>query len=243
MICQNCQAQVADDLVFCTECGSRLHETVSEEKTVVMPESVVTKVEEAKPRPTLKIATIIVGVIALLTVLGVGALMFFNPFAAKPVSQNTTPKPTKTPTPKPSNQNKTANLPANNSNTNADLTNVNTNNSSNENTEKEPPKLKKIVVDERINIYADSSVAFPFTVDEEAKIVGKTEVLQGEQFEGYVFLQEVYDENGVKPEMKVFSFESGDVEQVLPKGNYVLVFANNNEKEVSLKTKFTQTPQ
>lgn len=243
MICQNCQAQVADDLVFCTECGSRLHETISSEKTNLMPESVVTRVEETKPNSTLKIATIIVGILALLAVFGVAALMIFNPLATKPVSQNTTPKPFRTPTPKPANQNKTANLPANNSNTNADSTNVNTNNLSNENTEKEPPKLKKVVVDEKINIYADSSVAFSFTVDEEAKIVGKSEILQGEQFEGYVFLQEVYDENGVKPDFKMFSFDTGDVEQVLPKGNYVLVFANNNENEVSLKSNFTLVPQ
>lgn len=243
MICQNCQSNVADDLVFCTECGSRLHETISTEKTVIMPPSVVTKVTEAKSNSRLKIATIIAGILALLTVVGVGALLLFNPFSPKPISQNSTPKPSRTPTLKPANQNKAANIPVNNSNTNNNSSNKNANDSNNENTEKEPPKLEKSILNERINIYADSSVAFPFTVDEDAKIAGKTEIVNGEQFEGYVFLQEVYDENGVKPEMKVFSFESGEVEQFLPKGNYVLVFANNNETEVSLKSKFTQIQQ
>jgi hypothetical protein len=243
MICQNCRTEVADDLVFCTECGSRLHETISSQKTVIMPESVVTKVEEVKPKSTLKVATIIVGIIALFTVLGVAALMFFNPFAAKPVSQNTTPKPSRTPTAKPVNQNKNANISANNSNANVELTNVNSNISENANANKEPPKLATVIFDDRINLYADSSSAYSFTVrDDLVKIEGEAEILSGEQFEGYVFLQQVYDEHGVKPEMKMFSFETNKVQQFLPKGDYVLVLANSDGKGVSLKGKFTQTP-
>ena len=243
MICQNCQSEVADDLVFCTECGSRLHETVSSVETVVMPKPPVTQTDELKPNKTLKIATIIVGIIALLTILGLAAIMVFNPFSQKPVAQNTTPKPSKTSTPKPANQNKNANVIANNSNANDNLANVNSNTSTNENTAKEPPKLAEVILDDRLNIYADSSVAYSFTVDDDlAKIVGSAEITRGEQFEGYVFLQQVYDENQVNPDKKIFSFETGQVEQYLPKGDYVLVLANSDGKGVSVNAKFTMTP-
>ena len=47
MICQNCNAQVDDDLIFCTNCGER--QVVPTEQTVLMNESVVTKVANAKP--------------------------------------------------------------------------------------------------------------------------------------------------------------------------------------------------
>ena len=245
MICQNCKKEVDDDLVFCTECGSRLHETVSSAKTVVIPEPMVTQAEAEKPNSTLKIATIIVGIIAFFAVLGVGALLVFNPFSPKPVSQNSTPKPSRTPTPKPANQNKTANIPVNNSNTNTDWTNVNSNNSANQNTEKELPKTKKVILDERVNVDADAHVAFPFKVTEDVKIVGEVEILNGEQYEGFVFLQEIYDEHSVDSTYKIFSFDSNqgksaELEQFLPKGDYVLVFANNDGQGVSVKTKFTQ---
>jgi hypothetical protein len=106
-----------------------------------------------------------------------------------------------------------------------------------------PPGETKIL-DEQINVDADAHIAFPFRVKEETvKIVGDVEILYGEQLEGYVFLQEVYDENGVNADAKMFSFDTNKVEQYLVKGNYVLVFANNDGNGVSVKAKFTQIPQ
>lgn len=49
MICQNCQATVDNDLIFCTNCGERLPETKSESQTVLLKDSVVTKTSIEKP--------------------------------------------------------------------------------------------------------------------------------------------------------------------------------------------------
>ena len=241
MICNNCQKEVDNDLVFCTECGARLHETISGSQTVIQPESVVTKVSQSTPKPksNLKWIALIVALITLPASLGIIFLIYKNlsnqQVSNKPANNSANTANRKTPS-----QNKTANTPVNISN--ADWTNTNSK-VTNENTEKESPKPPKVIIDERINIYADSSIAFPFTVDEQVKIIGKTEIVHGEKFAGYVFLQEVYDEHQVNPNYKVFSFEGDQVEQFLPKGNYVLVFADSDGKGVSLKTKFTITPQ
>lgn len=241
MICQNCQKEVDNDLVFCTECGARLHETISNAQTVIIPDSVVTKTSHPVPKPKSNLIWIalIVALIALPASLGIIFLIYKNlsnqQVSNKPANNSANTANRKTP-----NQNKTVNTPVNISNT--DWTNTNSK-VTNENTEKESPKPPKVIIDERINIYADSSIAFPFTVDEQAKIIGKTEIVNGEKFAGYVFLQEVYDEHQVNPNFKVFSFEGDQVEQFLPKGNYVLVFADSDGKGVSLQTKFTLTPQ
>ena len=84
--------------------------------------------------------------------------------------------------------------------------------------------------------------------EENVKIIGEVEIVNGEQYEGYVFLQEIYDEKSVNPDYQMFGFDSyqsksAKIEQILPKGDYVLVFANKDGQGVSLQVKFSQTPQ
>ena len=43
MICQNCHSEVDNDPVFSTNCGARLHETVSQMPTAALNDSVATK--------------------------------------------------------------------------------------------------------------------------------------------------------------------------------------------------------
>lgn len=243
MICQNCQAEVDNDLVFCTECGSRLHQTVSNAQTVVMPESVVTKISETIPQKkssSLKWIALVVGIVVVIALPASLIIAYFalsnpNKTVANKSANNTSANK------KSSNQNKTANVVTNQPNSANDWSNK-TQNNSNENVSLKPKETK--IIDEQINVDAGGNIAFPFKVREGmVKMVGETEILNGDQFEGYVFLQEVYDENGVQPDKKVFSFDSDKSEQYLTKGNYVLVFVNGDGKGVSLKTKFTLIPQ
>lgn len=240
MICQNCQAEVDNDLVFCTECGSRLHQTISNAQTVVMPESVVTKVSETIPQKkssSLKWVALAVGIVVIIAVPASLFIAYFalnknNSVSNKSSNNSSINKKT-------SNQNKTANV-VNKQNSETDWSNKTQNKESNVLLK---PKETKII-DEQINVDANSNIAFPFKVREGmVKLDGETEILNGDQFEGFVFLQEVYDENGVNPNKKIFSFDTDKAEQYLPKGNYVLVFVNGDGKGVSLKTRFTLTPQ
>lgn len=243
MICQSCQAEVDNDLVFCTECGSRLHQTISNAQTVVMPESVVTKVSESIPpkkSSSLKWVMLAIGIVVVIAVPASLLIAYFALSNSNKSVANKSPNNSSSANKKPGNQNKPANVISNDQNSANDWSNKSQNNESNVSLK---PKETKII-DEQISIDADGNIAFPFKVREGmVKMVGETEILNGDQFEGYVFLQEVYDENGVDPDKKVFSFDSDKAEQYLTKGNYVLVFVNSDGKGVSLKTKFTMTPQ
>lgn len=252
MICQNCKKEVDNDLVFCTECGSRLHQTVSDAQTVIMPESVVTKATQPieKPKSTLKLVAITAGIVLVIGIPISLVIAYFALNNSKPQA-NKTPVNSSTPANrKTSNQNKSANSLANNSNS-ANNWNLNANSqTANENTNSNV-SLKASetkILDERVNIDADSHIAFPFKVEGDIKIVGEVEILEGEQYEGFVFLQEVYDEHSVDSTYKMFSFDVNQgkiaqIEQFLPKGNYVLVFANNDGNGASIKAKFKQIQQ
>lgn len=253
MICQNCQSEVDNDLVFCTECGSRLQQTISNAQTVIMPESVVTKVttnQPEKPKSSFKWLAIVLGIIVAIAI-PISLIIAYFALNSSKSNSNKTPVNSSTPSnKKPNNQNKPANSLANNTNSsnnwnqNANLEANSENNNSNVSLKASETKI----LDERVNIDADGHIAFPFKVGGDIKIVGEVEILEGEQYEGFVFLQEVYDEYSVDSTYKMFSFDINQgktaiIEQYLPKGNYVLVFTNNDGKGASVRAKFTQIQQ
>lgn len=253
MICQNCQTEVANDLVFCTECGSRLHQTISDAQTVIMPESVVTKATAPpieKPKSNFKWLAIVLGIIVAIVIPLSLIITYFALNSTKPNANNKPINSSTTTNRKANNQNKTANSLVNNLNSannwNLNDKSNNTNENTNSNVSLKASETK--ILDERVNIDADGHIAFPFKVGGDIKIVGEVELLDGEQYEGFVFLQEVYDEHSVDSTYKMFSFDvnqgkTAQVEQFLPKGNYVLVFSNSDGKGASLKAKFTQIQQ
>src|SRR5262245_60806691 len=119
MICQNCKAEVEDDLIFCTNCGERLFETTNQAQTVLLNDSVVTKPSvKASPKPPskLKWLALIVSLVAIpATLFGVYLLINSN---NRQVSQNLSKPNTPISTPRKTNSNKNAN---------ADITDKNTN--------------------------------------------------------------------------------------------------------------------
>ena len=236
MICQNCQSQVDNDLIFCTNCGERISGTKSEPKTARINDSVVTQnasVNVPKASSNLKWFALIIALIAIpVTIFGVYLLMNPN---EKTIIQNTT-KPN-SPTQK-TTQNQTTNLDSFHKNVNADNANANQSNA-NTNT----PTKEIEIINERIEIDAKSSYAKSFTIKTEtAKIVGDVEVLQGETITGYVYLQTAYDEHFPDPNFKMFSFgeaKKSIVDATLIKENYVLVFANDSDESVVIQSKIS----
>lgn len=250
MNCQNCQTEVANDLVFCTECGSRLHQTISDAQTVILPESVVTKATEPikKPKSALKILGIIIGIVVVLVIPISLIIAYFALNNPKAPANKTTVNNSNSTNRKTSNQNKSANTLVNNSANNWNLNSNSESNTENTNANIRLKAEETKILDERVNIDANGHIAFPFKVSGDIKIVGEVEILEGEQYEGFVFLQEVYDEHSVDSTYKMFSFDVNQgkiakIEQYLPKGNYVLVFANNDGNGASLKAKFAQIKQ
>lgn len=236
MICQNCQAQVDDDLIFCTNCGERLFATNAQ--TVLMNDSAFTKTANKTPRKSsskIKWIALIVALIAIpVSIFGVYLLM--NASKNSQISQNVNKpnSPAQSPTRKANNnQNSIKNV--SNPNANSANTNLNENTSS--------PKNKSEIMNERIEIAPKSNYAVPFKVtDETVKIVGKVEVLEGEKIKGFVYLQKEFDEHFPDEIYKVFSFDGAkeiDVNQTLVKENYVLVFVNDGEKSVIIHGKFS----
>src|SRR5215213_3585729 len=113
MICRNCQTEVDDDLIFCTNCGERLFQTKEEVPTVLISEPVYKKPDAAKPLKTssnLKWVALIVALIAIpASIFGILLLQSQNRQSALNATQ------TKTPTPSPTrkantNQNSNANV-------------------------------------------------------------------------------------------------------------------------------------
>ena len=236
MICQNCQSQVDNDLIFCTNCGERISGTNTQAKNTLMNDSVVTQNSaEIAPKSSsnLKWFALIIALIAIpASIFGVYLLM--NPNEKQTVQNTTKPN---SPTQK-TTQNQTTNLDSFHKNVNADNANANQSNA-NTNT----PAKEIEIINERIEIDAKSSYAKSFTIKTEtAKIIGDVEVLKGETITGYVYLQTLYDEHFPDPNFKMFSFgeaKKSIVDATLIKENYVLVFANDSDESVIIKSKIS----
>lgn len=235
MICQKCGANVADDLIFCTECGERLHEPTKENPTILMNDSVVTKISSAKEvRPSSNLKWI--ALIAALIAIPVSLFIAYQLFSAKQTDQsaanvNSKPvvKPSNSPNTKPkANSNAQTNVSGANenaANTNADWANANL-----PSEENSSDVAQTEIWNERIEIAPGKHYAVPFKTTGNAKITGNVKLLDGESIEGYVYLQSEYDEHFPDATYKVFSFEGDEdasIEQTLVKENYVLVFVNN----------------
>ncbi|HEY0458883.1 MAG TPA: zinc ribbon domain-containing protein [Pyrinomonadaceae bacterium] len=234
MICRNCQAEVDDDLIFCTNCGERLFEPPEDTPTVLMTEPVYTTPNKPKPPKTssrLKWLALTLALCAIpASIFGVYLLM--NSQNNLPVARNSNKPNTPNPTPaRRSNTNQNAN--ANTANANR----ANTNQSAN--TTNNPSKIE--IMNERIEIAPQSHYARPFEVKEEtAKFTGKMTISQGEKIDGFVYLKQTYEENFPDETFKMFSFgNSFEVRQTLVKENYVLVFVNNTDKPATILANFS----
>ena len=237
MICQNCHANVDNDLIFCTNCGERLLETKSESQTVLIKDAVVTKTsieKPLKPSSNLKWVALIVALMAIpASIFGVYLLM--NQNRPQQVSQNTSkpniPKPTATPKAN-TNQNSTANV--SNSNTAAD---------SNANANTAEPDTKIEVMNERIEIAPKEHYTVPFEIEKEnIKLVGEAKLLEGEKITGYVYLQKSYDEYFPDPTYKMFSFEgrkAAEIKAALVEEKYVLIFVNDTDNPMIIQGTFS----
>lgn len=236
MICQNCQANVDDDLIFCTNCGERLFETKSEAQTVLLNDSIVTKTSIEKPQKSGSNAKWIALTVALIaipaSIFGVYLLMNQNRSQVSPNTNNAkSPAPTATRKIN-ANQNNDANV----SNSNTANTNVN-------NTNSENPKEKTEVMNERIEIAPKEHYAVAFEIEKEnTKLVGEAKLLEGEKITGFVYLQKSYDEYFPDPTYKMFSFEgrkSAEIKAALVEEKYVLIFVNNTDKPVIIQGNFS----
>jgi hypothetical protein len=240
MICQNCHSEVDNDLVFCTNCGARLHEAVSQIRHVLPEDPVATKVSAISSSPqksNLKWIALIVVLIIVPSSLFVGYLLL------KPESQQTTQNVSqpKTPVSSPTNNQNTSssiidsNLdPANsNSEKNVQTTDASTNSE------------KTNLWGERVGISPNSNYAVPFKIEEKsAKVAGDIRLVQGEPIVGYVFLKEVYEEHYVDPNYKVFDFnvaKDSSIEQTLPGSDYVLIFVNQTQKSATIQGSIFKT--
>lgn len=233
MICRNCQADVDNDLIFCTNCGERLFQPSEATPTVVINEPRPTEPVKAKPAKSssrLKWVALIIALVAIpASIFGI----FLLRQSQKQVTVNTATPP-KTPTAtvtRKANTNQNAN--ANVSNTNRANQNANAPNNS-EKTE---------VMNERIEIAPKDHYAVPFEVDNEtARLKGKATVLEGEKVEVILYIQSEYDKYFPDPDHKVASFETRkteDFDQVLVKEEYVLVFINKSDKPIVIRGEFS----
>lgn len=233
MICQNCQTEVDDDLIFCTNCGARLFEQQTEEPTILLKEPVYpipAKTKPAKSSSNLKWVALIIALIAIpASIFGVYLLTISQ--RNSPVSQNIN-KP-KTPTATPTRKANT------NQNSNANVSNANVN-AANSNANSKKPANKTEIMNERLEIAPKSHQTVPFAVKTEtARITGKITVLEGEKIEGFVYLKKSYDEHFPDENFKMFSFSSAlEVRQTLVEEKYVLVFVNDTEKPVVIQGNF-----
>lgn len=240
MICRNCNAQVDDDLIFCTNCGVRL--VVPTGRTVSMNDSIVTKVAGAKPPKSssnLKWLALIVALIAIpASIFGVYLLM--NSSKNSQVAQNLNKQtaPVQTPTRKTeANQNSNANI--SNANISAENTNAaNTNLNSNLST----PPIETEVMNERIEIAPKTHYAKPFKIEGDTKtFIGQVELLQGETYKGFIYLQSQYDEHFPDELYKMFSFgeeKKSEIKSTLVPEDYVLVFVNETDKSIIIRGNF-----
>lgn len=235
MICQNCQATVDNDLIFCTNCGERLSETKSNSQTVLLKDSVITKNSLEKPPPSssnLKWLALIVALFAIpASIFGVYLLTNQNrPQVSKNTNKPNLTKPTATPKAN-SNQNSTANI----SNSNNEISNENAN------TAESNAKIE--VMNERIEIAPKEHYTVPFAIEKEnIKLVGEAKLLEGEKITGFVYLQKSYDEYFPDPIYKMFSFEgrkSAEIKAALVEEKYVLIFVNDTDKPMVIQGNFS----
>lgn len=243
MICNNCQNVVDDDLVFCTECGARLHETLSQTPTVLINEPVVTQKEIAPhPKSNLKWFVLLAALIALpISIFGLYLLLNLRkPPVPANVNKQTTPSvsPTRKANTNQTNQNVNSNSNSNsggtNSTPNSNLANTNTN-------VDEPQSTSVVMWKERIEIEPNSHYAVPFELEQDGTIIGKVEAVQGSPIEGYVYFQQQFDEHFPDSDFKMFSFggeKKAETKQHLLKENYVLVFVNKSESSVMIEGEF-----
>ncbi len=242
MICQNCQAIVDNDLIFCTNCGERLSETKSESQTVLLKDSVVTKTsieQSPKPSSNLKWVALIVALLAIpASIFGIYLLMNSN---NQQVSQNTNKlnKPVASP-PRKSNPTQNLNVNLSNENNNSTYTNANeiTANANSSNT------ITKIeVMNERIEIAPKEHYTVPFEVEKaNVKLIGEAKLLEGEKIAGFVYLQKSYDEYFPDPTYKMFSFEgrkTAEIKASLVEEKYVLIFVNDTDKPMIIQGNFS----
>lgn len=242
MICQNCGAQVDNDLIFCTNCGVRL--VVPTAQTVSMRDSVVAKNVDAKPPKSssnIKWLALIVALIAVpASIFGVYLLM--NSQKNSQVSQNINKSnsPVQTPTRRAeTNQNSNANA----SNLTATANSVDANWSNTDQTENSPtPETKIEVMNERIEIAPKSSYAKSFTIEGDTKtFLGNVELLQGETYKGFVYLQSQYDEHFPDELYKMFIFgqeKKSEIKSRLIPQDYVLIFVNETDKPIVIQGDF-----
>lgn len=242
MICQNCQEAVDNDLIFCTNCGERLSGTQSEAQTVLMNDSNAAKNSpEKKPKSSsnIKWITLIVALIAIPASL-FGVYLLMNPNNSQTVQNpNKTNSSVQSPTRK-TNSNQNTNLDSFHKNTNSNA-NISNANQSNVNSNRQIEE--KEIINERIEIAPKTHYAKPFEIEvENAKIIGEVEVLQGENVKGFVYLQTMYDEHFPDATYKVFDFAGATksvVDATLVKEKYVLVFVNDSEKSIIIKSKIS----
>ena len=250
MICQNCQANVDNDLVFCTSCGTRLNETWSQTPTVLLNESVATKTsvpEIQKSNANLKWIALIIALIAIPVSLLTAYLIFANSKSTQIANANQT-KPVNSPTPAANRQNTNIATPNNsvnsvnavNTTANTNVANANISNSNAAETLDEDWLNEKALADkrteiwsERIGISPENHFAIPFSVDGNDKIIGIVKTLAGSPVEGYVYTQSAFDEHFPEETFKMFSFggeKNSKIEQILIKEKYVLVLMNKTKK-------------
>lgn len=238
MICQNCGAQVDDDLIFCTNCGDR--QVVPTAQTVSLNDSVVTKVSNAKPpkssSPLKWIALIIALITIPVTIFGIYLLMFRPNYSQVSQAQQNVNK-TNSPVPTPTRKTETNQI----SNANISNENINSENTNqNENVSTSTTKIE--VMNERIEILPKSSYAKSFTIEGDTKaFLGKVELLQGETYKGFVYLQSQYDEHFPDELYKMFIFgeeKKSEVKSRLIPENYVLVFVNETDKPIVIQGNF-----
>ena len=252
MICQECHTEVADDLIFCTNCGARLFEPTAENPTVLTPasrrtnavsedqptvlmtEPVYTPAAGAKPPKSasnLKWLALIVALIAIpASIFGILLLQSRN----RQIALNAAP--TKTPAATPTRRATT------NRNSNVNTVNANANRA-NANTNTPGKREKTDIMNERIEIAPKTHYAREFEVnDETARITGSVAIHEGDKIDGYVYLKKSFDEFFPDETYKVFSFGTSsttEVRQTLVAEDYVLVFVNNTDKPVVVEGNFS----
>ena len=233
MICRNCQTEVDDDLIFCTNCGERLFQTQEAQATVVINEPRATQPANAKPPKSssnLKWVALIAALIAIPA--SIFGIFLLRQSQNRQVSVNAS-TPTKTVTPAPTRKANT------NQNANANASNANR---ANANANAADGSEKTEVMNERIEIAAKEHYAVPFEVEKvNARLKGKVTVLEGEQVEVFVYIKTEYETYFPDPLHKVFSFETKKTEnsdQLLVEQEYVLVFVNKSDKPLVIQGNF-----
>lgn len=248
MICRNCQANVDDDLIFCTNCGARLYENADQLPTNAMSDSVAAQSSRtnAKKSSNLKWVALIVALLAVPAAL-LGAYLLMRKPNQPTIVQNTAkPAPTRK-----ANTN-IANSAANNSAVNGNFNqNANSNfNPSNANANANTNAVNAAsqttaIFDEQIEIAPGEHLAYPFKLASNAKFTGELQIISGDEIKGFVYFQEQYDEHFPDETYKVFGFAGANPkpEQTLVPQDYVLVFLNPNQSATTIKGKFSVAPQ